>query len=189
MKSVYNFIVTPKGDRYNNKKKIGDKELILNTEIFHHQYISREAIIVGLPANNKSDLKEGDTVIVHHNTFRRWYDMKGKEQNSSSHIYEDLYRVSLDLIYAYKRNNKWRCLKDFSFIQPLQDEEGKEKPLIGFIKYSDGTFKENELVGYLSNAEYEFVIDNKRLYRVKNDSITIKYECQGHEKEYNPSWT
>ena len=65
----------------------------------------------------------------------------------------------------------------------------KEKPLIGFIKYSDGTFKENELVGYLSNAEYEFVIDNKRLYRVKNDSITIKYECQGHEKEYNPSWT
>ena len=34
MRSVYNFVVTPKGERYNNKKKIGDKELILNTEIY-----------------------------------------------------------------------------------------------------------------------------------------------------------
>ena len=33
MKSVYNFVVTPKGKRYNNTKKIGDSELILNTEI------------------------------------------------------------------------------------------------------------------------------------------------------------
>ena len=33
MKSVHNFVVTPKGERYNNKKKVGDSELILNTEI------------------------------------------------------------------------------------------------------------------------------------------------------------
>ena len=72
MKGTVYFLIKPKTKRYNNTKKINDKELILNTEIFHHQYISREAIIVGLPANNKSDLKEGDTVIVHHNTFRRW---------------------------------------------------------------------------------------------------------------------
>ena len=32
MKSVYNFVVKPKGNRYNNVKKIGDSELILNTE-------------------------------------------------------------------------------------------------------------------------------------------------------------
>ena len=30
MKSVYNFVVTPIGERYNNKKKVGDSELILN---------------------------------------------------------------------------------------------------------------------------------------------------------------
>ena len=45
MKSVYNFVVTPKGERYNNKKKVGDSELILNTEIFNHQYVNREAIV------------------------------------------------------------------------------------------------------------------------------------------------
>ena len=44
MKSVYNFVVTPKGERYNNKKKIGDSELILNTEIFNHQYVNKEAV-------------------------------------------------------------------------------------------------------------------------------------------------
>ena len=33
MKSVYNFVVTPKGERYNNKKKVDGGELILNTEI------------------------------------------------------------------------------------------------------------------------------------------------------------
>ena len=46
MKSVYNFVVKPKGERYNNKKKIGDSELILNTEIFNHQYVNREAIVI-----------------------------------------------------------------------------------------------------------------------------------------------
>ena len=30
----------------NNKKKIGDSELILNTEIFNHQYVNREAIVI-----------------------------------------------------------------------------------------------------------------------------------------------
>ena len=37
MKSVYNFVVTPVKSRYNNTKDIGDKELIVNTEIFNHQ--------------------------------------------------------------------------------------------------------------------------------------------------------
>ena len=35
MKSVYNFVVTTIGERYNNKKKIGDSELILNTEVYN----------------------------------------------------------------------------------------------------------------------------------------------------------
>jgi hypothetical protein len=49
MKSVYNFVVTPKGERYNNKKKVDGGELILNTEIYNHQYINREAIVISKP--------------------------------------------------------------------------------------------------------------------------------------------
>ena len=75
MKSVYNFVVAPKGERYNNKKKVADGELILNTEIYNHQYVNREAIVVSIPVVGNTDIKPGDTVIVHHNVFRRWHNV------------------------------------------------------------------------------------------------------------------
>jgi hypothetical protein len=37
MRSLYNYIISTK-DRYNNKKSVGDKELILNTEITERDY-------------------------------------------------------------------------------------------------------------------------------------------------------
>ena len=77
----------------------------------------------------------------------------------------------------------------YSFIKPIQNKEGLEANQIGVIKYSDGTFNKEELVGYNPASEYEFIIDNERLYRVQNKFIEIKYERQGNEKEYNPSWT
>ena len=66
MKSVYNFVVTPKGERYNNSKKIGDTDLILNTEIFNHQYINRNATVISTPIIGGTDIKAGDEVILHH---------------------------------------------------------------------------------------------------------------------------
>ena len=36
MKAYKDFIVSPIGRRYNNSKKVGEKELVLNTEIFNH---------------------------------------------------------------------------------------------------------------------------------------------------------
>ena len=50
MKGTFYFLIKPKTQRYNNTKKVGDKELILNSEIYNHQYVSREAVIVGLPS-------------------------------------------------------------------------------------------------------------------------------------------
>ena len=45
MRSLFNFIVSPDGERYNNSVKVGDKDLILNTEIFNHQYVNRNAVV------------------------------------------------------------------------------------------------------------------------------------------------
>ena len=91
MKSVYNFVVTPKGERYNNTKKVGDSELILNTEIFNHQYVNREAIVISTPIIGDTNIKAGDTVVVHHNVFRRWHNVKGIEKNSRSYFNESTY--------------------------------------------------------------------------------------------------
>ena len=67
MKSIFDFIIEPKKNRYNNTTKVGDKDLILNTEIFNHQYVSREAIVKQLPLAVKTKIQVGDEVIVHHN--------------------------------------------------------------------------------------------------------------------------
>ena len=192
MKSVYNFVVTPKGERYNNKKKVGDSELILNTEIFNHQFINRTAIVKSVPLIGDTDIQPGDEVIVHHNVFRRWNDVKGIEKNSKSFFDEDTYLINQDQIFLYKRNKQWNAPKGYCFVKPLKKIDQfnieSEKPLQGIVKYSDGTVEEGDLVGFRPSSEYEFIVDGERLYRVLSNFITIKYEYQGDEEEYNPSW-
>ena len=192
MKSVYNFVVTPKGERYNNTKEVEGGNLILNTEIFNHQYVNREAIVISKPIVGDTDIEAGDTVIVHHNVFRRWHNVKGIEKNSRSYFNESTYMISPDQIFLYKRDDKWNCPKGYCFVKPLKEKNplnvDLEKPLQGIVKYSDGTVKVDDLVGFRPSSEYEFIIDGERLYRVLSNFITIKYEYQGDEEEYNPSW-
>ena len=192
MKSVYNFVVKPKGERYNNTKKLDGGELILNTEIYNHQYVNREAVVISTPIIGNTDIQPGDTVIVHHNVFRRWHNQYGEEKNSRAYFNEDTYFINHDQIFLYKRNKKWIAPKGYCFIMPLKAVDQfnieSEKPLQGIVKYSDGTAKVNDLVGFRPNSKYEFIVDGKRLYRVLSNFITIKYEYQGNEEEYNPSW-
>ena len=192
MKSVYNFVVTPIGKRYNNTKKVGDSELILNTEIYNHQYVNRKASVISTPIIGDTDIQAGDDVIVHHNVFRRWHNVKGIEKNSKSYFNESTYFISQDQIFLYKRYWEWKTPKGYCWVKPLKATDQfnikQEKPLQGVVKYSDGTVNVNDIVGFTPNSEYEFVINGERLYRVFSKFITIKYEYQGDEEEYNPSW-
>ena len=92
----------------------------------------------------------------------------------------------------YKRNKEWVCPQGYCFVQPIKDNSKLsatiEKPLVGIVKHTDGRAELNSLVGFRPNTECEFVIDGKRLYRIPSQFITIKYEYQGDEEEYNPSW-
>ena len=192
MRSVYNFVVTPKGKRYNNTKKIGDKELIINTEIYNHQYINREAIVISTPIIGSTNIKPGDTIITHFNVFRRWHDVKGRERNSRSYFNDKNYLVNFDQIFLYKRNKDWSAPKGYCFVQPIKNidkfNSDIEKPSIGVVKYSDGIVSVGDIVGYKPNTECEFIIDGIKLYRILSNLITIKYEDQGNEETYNPSW-
>lgn len=195
MQSLFNFIVKPKNERYDNKKYIDGQELLLNTEISDHRYISRVGIVTAIPKSEKTEIQVGDEVIVHHNVFRRWYDVRGIEKNSKSYYKEDEYFVTSDQIFLYKRNGKWQAPKGFCFVKPILSNNillnEKEVPLRGIIKYVDkklNDIKKEDLVGFTPSSEYEFIVDGERLYRVPTNSISIKYERQGTEKEYNPSW-
>ena len=191
MNAYKDYIVSPVGNRYNNNIQVGEKELILNTEIFNHQYVNRLAKVIATPILFSSPINVGDEVIVHHNVFRRWHDVKGRERNSRSFLDDNKYLVSEDQIFLYKRKN-WITTPGYSFIKPLKAINKfnieDERPLIGIIKYSDGTFNKNELVGFAPGGEYEFTVEDERLYRILNKFTTIKYEYQGNEEEYNPSW-
>jgi hypothetical protein len=197
MRSLYNFVVEPKGERYNNTKIVGDSKLILNTEIYNHQHVNRIAKVISTPKMLETDLQSGDEMIVHHNVFRRWHNVKGIEKNSRSFINENTYLVNYDQIFLIKycnsfKDNKWYAPNGCCFVKPLkaidQFNIESEKPLQGIVKYSDGTVEVGDLIGFRPNSEYEFVVDGERLYRVKSNFITIKYEYQGDEEEYNPSW-
>ena len=191
MKAYKDFIVSPIGERYNNFKKVGDKQLILNTEIYNHQYVNRKARVIATPLLFSSPINVGDEVIVHHNIFRRWHDVKGREKNSSSYFGKNKYIISEDQIYLYKQDD-WKAVIGYSFVKPIKSINKfnikNEKPFVGIIKYTDGSFNKGELVGFRPGIECEDFINGERLYRVMNKFITIKYEYQGNEKEYNPSW-
>jgi len=192
MKPLYDYIIKPLGERYNNSVEVEDgKSLILNTEIFNHGYINRKAIIISTPVDNVHSLQEGQEVIVHHNIFRRWHNVKGIEKNSRGFLNEGEYLVNPDQIYMYK-NTSWECVNGFTFVKPLKNKDpfslNTEQPLVGVVKYSDGTFLPTQLVGFKPSSEFEFTIDGERLYRVMNSFITIEYEYKGDEEEYNPSW-
>ena len=193
MRGIYDIIVKPSGSRYNNSKSIGNKSLILNTEIFNHQYINREAEVIEVPVVNLLNLSKGDLIVLHHNVFRRWHDVKAREKNSRSYLREGEYFVQPNQVFLTKAPGAgWECVKGYCFVQPIKTIDKlsleEERPLMGVVKYSDGTVSKGDMVGFTPGDEFEFVVDGRRMYRVMSKFITIKYEYQGDEEEYNPSW-
>ena len=197
MNSLYKFIVTPLNTRYDNEIKVGDKKLIINSSVEEFTFISREAKVTAIPSEYKTDIKVGDTLIIHHNVFRRWYDQKGTERNSSSYFKDDLYFVQPDQIFMYKHNAKWKTFGGYCFVKPVKNDNPIsniiDKKLVGILKYGNKYLEEQgvlpgDLVSYPRNRDWEFVIDQELLYCMKSTNIIIKHEYQGHEAEYNPRW-
>jgi len=197
MKSLFDFIVEPYGQRYSNKVKVGDKSLIINTQVETFKSVNNIAKVIEVPLSVKTVIKKGDLIMIHHNVFRRWYNVKGKEKNSKSFFKDDLYFVQPDQIYLYKNNDRWHTVNDRCFISPIKNTDNRlsdqEQYLIGVLKYGNSALEaleinEGDLVGYKPFGEFDFVVDGKRLYCMKSNDIVIKYERQGNEVEYNPSW-
>ena len=193
MKSLYQFIITPFKNRYDNIRKVNDSELIINTSIEDHIFVSKKAKVIETPKAYNTNIKKGDIVYVHHNIFRRYYDMKGKEKNSSNFFKDDLYFAYPEQIYMY--NNKSHL--NYCFVKPLLNRDvllnQKEQSNVGIIKYSNSYLEaikitNGTLVTFTPNSEFEFVIDNERLYCMKSNDIALVHEYKGDEKEYNPSW-
>ena len=197
MRSVNDYLITPAGKRYNNTTKVGDKELILNTEMQNHLYVNRKAEVLSSPIiPDGSGIENGDLVLVHHNLFRRFRDVYGKEKNSRAYFSEDKYLAPLDQIYMVNKGNGWEALPGYVFVQTVKNSHwlnpDKEMPLWGIVAYPDKEFDEvaiGDLIGFEPSSEFEFILEGKKLYRVLSKFITVNHGHQAKETAYNPSWT
>ena len=197
MKSIFDFIVEPYGQRYNNEVKVGDKSLIINTQSESFKSVNNIAKVIAIPKAFKTPIKKGDLIMIHHNVFRRFYDIRGEEKNSRSYFKNGLYFVQLNQVYLYKSKDRWQAFGDRCFISPIHNNDdidaNLEERLVGILKYGNSFLEalkisEGDLIGYTPDGEYEFFIEGERLYCMKSNDIVIKYEYKGNETEYNPSW-
>ncbi len=197
MKSLYSFIIKPLHDRYNNKKKVEGGELILNSNIEIFQSVEKRAIVVAKPAAISTHVNVGDEIYIHHNIFRRYYDIRGKEKNSGSYFKDNMFLCESNQIYLYKQNGEWKCNLDYCFIQPVQSETifntQKDEPLVGIVKYGNKFLESKginpgDTIVFTPNSEFEFVVDNELLYCMKSNDIALTNEYKENKIKYNPSW-
>jgi len=81
MRSPHYFVIRPnKGVRYDNMRQYGDKDFIISSSQEDHTVTNRIGIVESVPIGYDGNIKPGDQIIVHHNVFRIYYDMKGNER-------------------------------------------------------------------------------------------------------------
>ena len=197
MKSLYDFIVKPLGETYDYTINIDDTKLILNNNVESFKFVNNYAEVISTPLMLETPVNIGDIILVHHNVFRRWYDMKGEQKNGRAFFVDDLYFVSIDQVYLYKNKNGFNPFGDRCFVKPIKSknvlDNEKEQNLIGILKIGNSSLEalginQGDLVGFKPNSEFDFLINKERLYCMKSNDIVLKYERKGNEEEYNPSW-
>ena len=183
MKSPHYFIVRPfDGQRYDAKRKYGDIEFVISSSQEDHTVTNRIGVVESLPICYDGDISIGDFVIVHHNVFRIYYDMKGRERSSWNHYKDDIFMVELDQIFLYGKD-KWMAPYPFCFVEPIENDNSDfmlttdtEKYLHGYMRYvpENRDIKSGDIVSFRPESEYEFRIDSKKLYRMKLSNICLK---------------
>jgi hypothetical protein len=186
MKSPYCFIIKPVGlRRYDNIRKFGDTDFYISSSQEDHKTSNRFAEVISVPIYYNGPVQPGDTVVVHHNVFKYYNDMKGRQKSSWNYIMDDLFLAELDQVYLYKRDINWQAVDPFIFIRPIPTEDklisstGAHESLWGEVVYKTNTISNvnvGDTVSFTPDSEYEFIIDGETIYRMYNKNICLKRE-------------
>ena len=144
MKSPFCFIVTPYNNRrYDNIKYYGEQKFFTSTSEEDHTVSTRFATVVETPINYTGKVKKGDTLVVHHNVFKYYNDIYGRQKSGRSWLKDDLFLVDSEQFYLYKQNNKWHSHSKYCFIKPIPKKDFyldgvgvTEEPLWGTIRFT-----------------------------------------------------
>lgn len=190
MQSLYYFVVEPvDGKRYDNTRNYGGKEFIISTSQEDHTVTSRLAKVINVPFGYSGLIAIGDDVIVHHNVFRKMFDMRGKEIDSYSFIRENLYYLDDMQMYAYRKPGEtWIPVGRYCFVKPIKHQEdtfikrkGEERELWGEMVYPNARLQDlgvepGAVISFQPESEYEFRIDGEKLYRMYDSNICLIQE-------------
>jgi len=184
MKSPLYFITRPlEGKRYSNTKNIAGVEFIFNTSEEEHKFSNREAVVIETPLWYKGPIVPGDTLLVHHNVFKFYNDMKGRRKSGKSFFKEDIFLIDNEQFYMYKHDGEWHAYDRYCFVKPMPAVESyikkpfSEEPLMGIMAYpneyllSQGV-KAGDSVMFAPDSEYEFNVDGEKMYRIFDHQIT-----------------
>ena len=124
MQSPYNFIVRPvEGKRYSNTKRIGGLDVVVSTSDEDHKFSNRYGEVVDVPLGYDGPISKGDILIVHHNVFKFYNDMSGRQRSGKSFWKDDLFLVDNDQFFMYYDGKTWTPHDRYCFVQPLPPEE------------------------------------------------------------------
>ena len=178
IKPTRHYLIEPLGSEYINEKD----GIIINTGIENAKYVNRYGKLISKPYHDDSELSVGDICIVHHNCFRTYYDMKGRQKTSAEHFRDNLYLIPKEKIYLYKTKDVWKTFKEYCFVSPISYNQDNvlyrpdkvEEEHVGIVEYANSAyFKKGDKVGFVKNREYEFDVDGQKMYRMRNKDICV----------------
>lgn len=183
MKSPLYFIVEPVGDKlYDNTNKDG---LILSASKEDHTVTNRFATVIATPIGYTGEISPGDTLMVHHNVFRKYFDIRGKEVYGPSHFRDNTFLIDTDQYFMYKHEGVWRAPDPYCMVKPIENKQDgsllsidTEQPLLGILKhgneylYSKG-LSDGDLISFQPDSEYPFDVDGEKLYRMLSKNICV----------------
>lgn len=186
MKSPFYFIAKPvQNKRYNNTKEIAGVDIIISTSEEDHKYSNRYAEVIETPLGYDGSIKPGDILLVHHNVFKFYNDMKGNRKSGKSFFKDNYFFIEPDQFFMYKQDGKWNSYDRYCFVKPIPAIESfifkpfKEEPLMGKMVYPNDYLKSKgvnsgDIVCFQPESEYEFDVDGEKMYRIYDHQITIK---------------
>ena len=186
MKSPFYFIVRPmNGKRYDNTRSIAGIDFIVSTSEEDHKFSNRFAEVVELPLGYKGPIQSGDTLLVHHNAFKFYNDVRGRQKSGKSFFKDDIFFIETDQFFMYKQDDKWKAYDRYCFVKPIAATESyikkpfSEEPLMGVMKYPneyllERGIRQGDMVCFSPDSEYEFTVDDEKLYRMYDHQITMK---------------
>lgn len=186
MKSPFFFIAKPEGGRrYNNTIDWDGVDVITSTSEEDYKSSNRKAKVVELPLNYDGPIKIGDTLLVHHNVFKFYNDIKGRRKSGKSFFKDDLFFIDNDQFFMWHDGKSWNAHDRYCFVSPVGAEDSfiykplSEEPLTGVMRYPnkyllDQGVEDGTRVSFCPDSEYEFDVDSEKMYRMYDHQITLK---------------